>query len=129
MTQVDRLTFGEQFRLLIRFQTDAHGQPHSMTKVAEATGISVQTLLNLLDGTAGSPRYDNARRLCRFYGITLDYFDCETEAACRDYLAQHRIDAATPETHTIEEESQALSPRGKRNILAFIEWVRRGKTK
>lgn len=125
MTEAHNLIFGEQLRILIDFYPNKNGQPDSITHIAEATDISVQTLLNLLDGTSASPRLDTARRICEFYGISLDYFDCETEAECRDYLVQQRVETASPIVHQIERETDELSQRGKHNILSLIEWVRR----
>jgi len=125
VTQARYLTFGEQLRILIDFYPNKHGQPDSITHIAEATDISVQTLLNLLDGTSASPRLDTARRICTFYGISLDYFECKTEAECRDYLVQQRLLGASQLTQTIERETQAMSPRNKRNVLSLMEWIRR----
>jgi len=125
VTQARYLTFGEQLRILIDFYPNKHGQPDSITHIAEATDISVQTLLNLLDGTSASPRLDTARRICTFYGISLDYFDCESEGECIDYLVEQKVETASPLVHEIERETDELSQRGKRNVLSLIEWVRR----
>jgi len=61
----------------------------------------------------------------KFYGISLDYFECKTEAECRDYLVQQRLLGASQLTQTIERETQAMSPRNKRNVLSLMEWIRR----
>ena len=128
MTITQRIKFSDQLRLLIDLHTTGSERVPSVKALAQAMNISDQTLLNLLDGSAASPRLETARAICSYYGITLDYFDCETEAACRDYLARHQL-RGSPLLQAIDEETAELSPRGKRNVLSLLEWVRRAKSR
>ena len=128
MTTTQRIKFSDQLRLLIDIRSIDNEPLPSVKALARAMNMSDQTLLNLLDGSAASPRLETARAICSYYGITLDYFDCETEAACRDYLARHQL-RASPLLQAIDEETAELSPRGKRNVLSLLEWVRRAKSR
>jgi len=63
------------------------------------------------------------RLVCRVYGVSLDYFMCETLDECRAMLAALHPELATPLLHTITEETEQLSPKGQRNVTRLLEWV------
>lgn len=109
------------FVVLIQHLHAPNGKPYRIAAIAHGADIGEQTLLNLLDGTTHSPRIDTARRLCRFFGIELDYFSLETEAQCRDYLLQHRMDHASTLVKDIAREASTLTLRGQQNVLAILE--------
>lgn len=116
------VAFQEQFRLLLETQRDPQGQPYSLAAVAKAVGLSEQALAYLLDGRSQQPRLDTLRRLCRFFQISLDYFQCETAAACRAFLAQQ-----SPTLTAVAHESETLSSGGQHNVLSILEWLRRAR--
>ena len=117
-----------QLALLFEHGVDTQGKPHTVGSAAAATGLSDQALANLLHGKTASPRLETARALCRLYGISLVYFDLETEDACRAYLLHHRQRLAPVVLQEIGALSDQLSPRGKRNILAILHWIQAGKS-
>lgn len=88
--------------------------------------MSPQALLNLLDDSSHYPRLETVRRLCRVYGISMDYFDCSTEKDCLDYLARQRVIRST-ELEEIARSAEALTSRGQRNVLNILEWLRRAR--
>jgi hypothetical protein len=81
-----------------------------------------------MQGKTESPRLETARKLCRLYGISLDYFDLPTEEACRAYLARRRQQIAPASVQEIAALSEQLSLQGKRNILAILRWIQLGNT-
>ena len=117
---------GRQLALMVEHGVDAAGRTRHLREVADLTGIRYQTLANLIQGRTASPRLMTLLALCRFYGISLDYFACETEATCQDMLDRHRISSASALISEIEQASNRLSARGKRNVLAIMEWMRSG---
>ena len=119
---------GRQIAVLLEDGVDIHGHSYTLAGAAAATGISNQALANLLHGKSESPRLETARALCRLYGISLAYFDLETEEACQAYLLHHRRHFAPATVREIVSLSDQLSPRGKRNILAILHWIRAGKS-
>lgn len=96
----------------------------SLTELAEATGLSDQTLANLLQGKSTSPRLKTLLTLCQCFNISLDYFACTSESQCREYLFLHRLKWVLPLVSEIEMAAINLSPRGQRNVLAIMEWMR-----
>ncbi|MCK6580616.1 MAG: helix-turn-helix domain-containing protein [Anaerolineae bacterium] len=116
------ISFARQLHLLLERHRSQTGKPLSIRSLAGSTGISVQALLNLADGSSLFPRLDTARALCRFFGIALDYFNLETEAECMAYLAAHQPDSMLRD---LSQEANSLTPRGRRNVLAIMEWIRR----
>ncbi len=117
------LSFARQLALLSEVQTAEDGHPPTIADIARATQLSEQTLLNLLHGRADNPRLETLRAICAFFGVPMDYFACETEAACRAYLYQQRLQTASPLVQQILHETTALSARGQRNILTALEWM------
>jgi transcriptional regulator with XRE-family HTH domain len=109
-----------QIRLLIDLLPSASGHPYSPARIAAATGISDQTLLNLISGKSDNPRLDTLQKLCAFYGISLEYFECASEQRCTEYLAHRRLEASSPIAHEIAVAADALSPQGKEKALVQI---------
>jgi hypothetical protein len=122
---VTDLPFSRQFALLLDRRRLAALPPSTPADTARATGIPLQTLLYLLDGTSSSPRLSTARALCVGFDISLDYFDCATEEECQRYLAQRWLRNAPEAARQLADEAQRLSPRGQHNILSILEWIRR----
>lgn len=115
-----------QLAILVETLIGPDGRAYSLPHLAASTGIRHQTLHNLLRGKAHNPRLDTLQALCRLYGISLDYFACETEAECRAYLSRKRIESAPSIVHEIAAQSNRLSAKGRRNVLAIMRWIELG---
>jgi len=124
MTKPDGLEFAAQFRILIHTVSGNDGNPYPLAAIAKSTGISEQNLSNLLDGRTPNPRLDTLRRLCRFYEISLDYFDCDTEVDCLAFLEQRAAHAASPIVFEINQESSVLGPSAKQEVLRLFGLLR-----
>ena len=118
------LSFQDQFQVLLDTVHATDGSPYSLAAISQGTGISVQNLSYLADGTTQHPRLETLRRLCRFYDITLDYFGCKTEADCRSYLMQRAAEGASLIVREIDQEAETLTPSAKGRILRFLERFR-----
>jgi transcriptional regulator with XRE-family HTH domain len=121
------MTFAKQIALLLRYFPDVDGQLYSANHLAHRLEMSPQAVLNLIQGDAPNPRLDTVRRLCRFFGIKLDYFGLETAKACESYLQCHLIQVATPTVRAIQTEVDELSPRAAANVLVLMSWAERGE--
>lgn len=122
----EAITFQQQFQILLDRLRDPQGKPYSLATLAQATGLSDQSLAYLLEGRSQFPRLDTLRALCRFYHISLDYFACETEADCHRYLLE-QLAASSTLLNDIAMEAAALTPKGQRNVLTMLEWLRQMK--
>ncbi|MEO8394782.1 MAG: helix-turn-helix domain-containing protein, partial [Chloroflexota bacterium] len=92
-TATDRFPFRAQFQLLMTTLAGPDGRPCPLETLAQATALSEKTLQNMLEGRTRNPRLDSLRRICTFYHLSLDYFDCDTEAECLSFLAQNAAEA------------------------------------
>lgn len=118
------VSFQEQFRILLETLTTPDGTPYKLATIAQATDVSEQSLAYLLDGRTQYPRLNTVRRLCRFFDISLDYFECTTEAECRAFLVQRAAQSASPVIREINEQSETLTPSTKRSVIRLLERLR-----
>jgi transcriptional regulator with XRE-family HTH domain len=118
-----------QLSLLLETSRDGEGHVYSLPHIAAETGITLQTLHNLLNGKAQNPRLDTLQSLCKFFGISLDYFGLTSEAQCRTYLAKKKLDTASPLIQEIATQSQKLSKKGRHNVLTILQWIELGGNK
>src|SRR5690606_10999217 len=86
------ISASDQIRLLLE---SAGEGDINIRQLAKAIGISDQALANLLQGKSANPRLSTLLALCQHYGISLDYFACESETACREYLYRHQLQATS----------------------------------
>jgi len=122
----ETISFQQQFHILLDLLRDPHGKPYSLGTLAQAAHVSDQSLTYLLDGRSQSPRLETIRSICYFYHISLDYFDCATEAECRAYLVR-RLAQSSSLLQDIAAEAATLTPKGQRNVLTMLEWLRQMK--
>ncbi|MGB7339633.1 MAG: helix-turn-helix transcriptional regulator [Phototrophicaceae bacterium] len=118
------MKISQQISLLIEHGRDNCGQKLSLADVARVTGIRYQTLSNLINGSSSNPRLNTLRTLSKLYDTSLDYFDCENEDACLELLKRQIVDMSD-NIQEIDLETSSLSGKGKRNVLAIMEWIRR----
>ena len=116
----DPFPFREQLRILIQTLAAPDGNAYNITAIASATDLSAQSLLYMLDGRTNNPRLDSLRRICRFYNISLDYFECSSEEECRSFLAQNTAHLASPLVREIDQNAEALTPSDKSQVLRLI---------
>lgn len=119
----DPFLFRELLRILIQTIPAPDGNAYDITAIAKATGLSAQSLLYMLDGRTNNPRLDSLRSICRFYNISLDYFECRSEEECRSFLAQNVALLASPLVREIAQEAEALTQPDKSRILRLIDKV------
>ena len=115
--------FREQLRILIQTIPAPDGNAYNITTIANATGLSAQSLLYMLDGRTNNPRLESLRSICRFYNISLDYFECSSEEECRSFLAQNAAHLASPLVREIDQKAEALTPSDKSRVLRLIDRV------
>jgi transcriptional regulator with XRE-family HTH domain len=97
------------------------GLPTSYRAIAQATGMPYNNIRKMHIGTNRNPGVNTLKVLADYFGVDLGYFDCETEAQCRDYLAgQHQAAAL----QGIAMRAEGLSEDGLAAIQQMIEHVR-----
>lgn len=124
MTTNEPISIARQLEMLLDTTRKSDTRPLAVKDVATAIGVTQHTLLNILHGRIDNPRLFTLRSLCVFYGISLDYFDLQTEDQCRRYLARQQLKTASPLVQKIEDETHHLKPRSHRNLLSVLNWIK-----
>lgn len=119
----EMLAIGRQMQLLLEYTPEPNTRPSSIAALADVLGLTQQTLQNILHGRIDNPRLNTLKALCQFYGISLDYFDLQSEDQCRHYLAAKQLKAAPPVIQQIDHETQTLTGKAQNNILSALEWM------
>lgn len=121
------LTLRQKLTLLITEGQLVNGDPvANMADIARLTGVSQQTLANLLQGQSTNPRLDTLRGFCDLYGISLDYFDCASEDQCRAHLLQQATTRNGSVLREILSRAETLTTGGKKRVLRLMEWMQLG---
>jgi transcriptional regulator with XRE-family HTH domain len=123
----DTFSVSQQLALLLEHGIDSSGQFYTVQKLSDVSGISDQTLLNILNGTTTSPRLKTARAICQVYDLSLDYFDLDTSANCRAYLERHR-QRHIPLIREIDSSVSQLPPDGQRQITRVLFWIKAARS-
>ena len=126
MKKSDWMPVARQFQLLLAHTPKPNMPPYPLIAVAQAIGVSQQTLSNILNGRSDNPLLSTLRGICEFYNISLDYFNCVNEDECLSYLAEQQLKAAPLLVQQIETVTSHMTPQGRRNILSALEWLWRG---
>lgn len=77
-----------QLEILFEIMLDPDGRPYSLTELAKATDLTLNTVSRLKTGRITDPRLSTLIAICDFFGVGLDYFNCTSEAECYQVLAQ-----------------------------------------
>ncbi len=121
------LSLSQKLTLLIEEGQPLNGDPvANMADIARLTGMSQQTLANLLHGQSVNPRLDTLRGFCDLYGISLDYFDCESADQCRAHLLHKETTRNGSVLSEIMNGAEKLSLAGKSRVLRLMEWMHLG---
>jgi transcriptional regulator with XRE-family HTH domain len=126
MKRNNYMPVARQVQLLLAHTPQPNTEPYTLLAVAQAIGVSKQTLSNIVNGRSDNPLISTLRGLCEFYNISLEYFDCVTEDECLNYLAAQQLKVAPPLVQQIHSVTSHMTPRGRRNILSALEWIWRG---
>lgn len=119
----DGVSFRRQLQLLTKYAVNPRGKPYSTSEIAAGIGISVQGLYYLLDGKNESPRMSTTRRICTFFDVPIDYFNCDTEMECMKILVRRRAAQSPTVIGVIDRDSALLNERGRRSLLNVIRWL------
>lgn len=119
----DHISIARQMQLLLEYTPEPNTRPSTIDSLAEALGITQQTLQNILHERIDNPRLNTLKALCQFYRISLDYFDLPTEEKCRHYLAAQQLKQAPVAVQLIENETHNLTGKAQRNVLSALKWI------
>ena len=120
----EHFPFRDQLRILIDTLPSPDGSSYTVAAIAKATELTEKSIRNMLNGRTQNPHLDTLRDLCRFYQISLDYFECESEAECRAFLEQNVAQQASDVVREIDQQAETLTPSAKSNVLRLLERFR-----
>src|SRR5690606_20114150 len=87
----DSFSVGDQVNLLFRVFVRSDGKPYTNREVAEYVGISIPTLVTIRNRHGLNPTLSTLQGICRFFGVPLDYFNCEAEQDCLEMIKSVQI--------------------------------------
>lgn len=128
MSEPTPILFADQINLLFSEVLDDTGNPYLAKSVAERTGISQATIAHIRSGRTPNPGIEIVKRLGRFFGVPLSYFDAETEDACLTII--HHSRPAAEQTETLSKialRARNLSPQAQDDVLRMLEYVRQAE--
>lgn len=102
----------DQLNILFATLQQPNGKPYSAMSVSEKMDMSSSTLSLLRSGARENPSLWTLQKISYFFGIQLDYFDCNSPEECRAYLAKHKFEeyktpglAALLRSHGLSDKS------------------------
>lgn len=126
------ITLAEQVNILFDTMTDPEGKSYTMQQVSSVVNVSLAGLSRMRSGEITNPSITTLKQICKFFDISLDYFQCYSEEDCRAYLRQadsrivrKRIEDLPPPLNAqVFLRSMGLSDEAQRDLLAILKWVR-----
>ncbi len=120
----EHFPFRDQLRILIDALPSPDGSSYTLAAIAQATNLTEKSIRYMLSGRTQNPHLDTLRHLCRFYQISLDYFECNSEEECRAFLGQNAALHASDVVREIDQQAETLTPSAKNNVLRLLERFR-----
>lgn len=119
------LPLAQQINLLFENVKKSDGQTYTLKEVSEATGISLPSLSHLRNGKNVNPQLNTLRALCRFFNVSLSYFESQSEEECLALIAEGRPNKGDDiNVGFITSMATTLSPQGQRDLLTIVKWAR-----
>lgn len=124
---MNNLPLWRQLEILFDTVPAPDGKPYSLTEIAAATGVALNTLSRLKTGRIEDPRLSTLLILTKFFNISLDYFNCRTETACYQFLQQelHRHSTMPEIALRVREMSSDVMAELQR-MVTYIESLQEG---
>jgi transcriptional regulator with XRE-family HTH domain len=106
------------------FDTIRHpdGRPYTTQEVADKLSISPATINQMRTGRSRNPTLPTLREVCRFFDISMDFFQCRSYDECYALLTEDRTQDS-PQAAEIAFRASVLSPKSQEDILRIITWV------
>lgn len=94
--------------------------------IARATGVAWNNIRKIRLGENVNPSLHTIQAIADYFGVRLDYFNCNTEEECRAYLA--RLAAEDFASAPLRLRADGTSPEGveaRQALQAIIDYVKR----
>lgn len=118
-------TVGELVDLLFDVLRRPDGKMYTEREVSEQVQITHKTLNQIRSGKTPNPGINSIREICRFFDISMAYFDCDTRDECFEFLRERKYRREAP-AHSANEilfRAIELSESGRHDLLKVIQWV------
>lgn len=114
----------EQLNILFDVIRDPSGKSYSMQDVCKASGIDDGAMSRMRGGHVNNPTLATLRALAGFFGIRIDYFECDTPEKCYAYLAELSMKNQQLADIPSVLRAHGFSDKGVKHILGTISYVR-----
>jgi transcriptional regulator with XRE-family HTH domain len=117
-------TIAELIDLLFEVIHRPDGKMYSEREVSERVNITHKTLNHIRTGKTPNPGINAVREICRFFGISLAYFDCQTREECYTFLRERKYpEPLARSANEIMFRALELSEGARQDVLNVMRWV------
>ena len=117
---IQGILLADQVNILFEMVRRPDGKPHTSFEVCEQINIGNSTMSQLRNGLSENPNLATLRKICDFFGIQLNYFDCRTAEECVAYLKKYKPQKLEIPQIVVLLKSQGLSEKSVNYILDTI---------
>ncbi len=126
MGSQETITLAQKVDILFR-RGKQQGIDTTYQAIGDATGETWTNIMKIRKGENTNPGLRTAEGLARYFGVNLDYFQCNTEAECWAYLSEISEQSITEK---VRMRARNLSPEASqtldnmiKSVLQFMEQV------
>ncbi|KAB2904692.1 MAG: helix-turn-helix domain-containing protein [Anaerolineae bacterium] len=117
-------TIAELVDLLFEVIRRPDGRMYTEKEVSEQGNITHKTLNHIRTGKTPNPGIATIREICRFFGVSLAYFESSTVEECYAFLKERKYpERPSNSANEILFRSLELSEEARKDILQVIRWV------
>ncbi len=123
-------TVGELINLLFEVIRRPDGKIYTEREVSEQVNITHKTLNHIRSGKTPNPGINSIREICRFFGVSIAYFDCPTRDACYAFLRDRKFpEPPAPAANEIMFRALELSEAARQDMLKVLGWIEAAEQK
>ena len=118
--KVSDISLAEQVNILFEMVRRPDGKPYTSLEVCDRINIGNSTMSQLRNGLSMNPNLVTLRKICDFFKVQLNYFDCRTSEECLAYLKKYKPQEWETPQITVLLKSQGLSEKSVNYVLDTI---------
>lgn len=117
-------TIAELVNLLFNKVRRPDGRPFTEKEVSEQVNITHKTLNHIRTGKTPNPGIATIREICRFFGVSMDFFNISSLEESYAFLNERKqAEAQATSVNEIMFRALDLSEEGRKDLLNVIRLV------
>jgi transcriptional regulator with XRE-family HTH domain len=116
-----RISFADLLNLLFDHVCKPDGRPYTIMEVADGSGIKYESIRAIKLRRSLNPGIGTLLPIAKFFGVSIAYFEAETEEAALDIIKQEV--KIIPLAHRYAFRIANLSETAQRDIERILAWI------